>query len=207
VAARPRTKLQEEQQKLYREKLLKAAQTVFGKNAYAAASVNDIAKEAGVSRSTFYRHFRNKIEITGALTDRLVEVLHSADNILLDAKVVDEKLLTQWIKACVALYRDNAAMVRTVREAAALDPAYFRDHALVHHRRTIRRFGQKFHAFKRASSADNARNEIAIRAQLLTWQLENFCYDIAITNWSDGIEIGGRLLARQYLAFLEEFSA
>jgi AcrR family transcriptional regulator len=45
--------------------LLRSAQTVFAERGYAAASTEEIARTAGVSKSLIYRHFGNKAKLFG----------------------------------------------------------------------------------------------------------------------------------------------
>lgn len=44
-------------------RLREAAMKLFGESGYVAVSIDDIAREAGVTRKTFYRHFAGKAEI------------------------------------------------------------------------------------------------------------------------------------------------
>src|SRR5947207_15375335 len=52
-----------------RERLLEAAAEVFARTGYAEASAEAIAREAGMSKATFYEHFANKEEAILALFD------------------------------------------------------------------------------------------------------------------------------------------
>ena len=42
------------------EELIKAALIEFGDKGYENASLNNILKEAGISKGTFYYHFKNR---------------------------------------------------------------------------------------------------------------------------------------------------
>src|SRR2546430_11421135 len=61
-----------------RERLLEAAAEVFARTGYAEASAEAIAREAGMSKATFYEHFANKEECILALFDRAAEVVLAA---------------------------------------------------------------------------------------------------------------------------------
>ncbi|WP_067793093.1 TetR/AcrR family transcriptional regulator [Actinomadura formosensis] len=52
--------------------LLDTALRLFSERGYVGVRVEDIAKEAGVSRATFYKHFAEREEILAELFDRLV---------------------------------------------------------------------------------------------------------------------------------------
>lgn len=54
-----------------RSAVLKAALTVFSRKGYAAATLDDIAKAAGVTRGAIYWHFKSKADLYNTLTGEL----------------------------------------------------------------------------------------------------------------------------------------
>ena len=56
-----------------RAQLLDTALRLFSEHGYIGVRVEDIAKEAGVSRATFYKHFAEREEILAELFGRLVQ--------------------------------------------------------------------------------------------------------------------------------------
>jgi AcrR family transcriptional regulator len=58
-----------------RERLFAAAATVFARSGYADASAEAIAREAGMSKATFYEHFANKEDCIVALFDAAISLL------------------------------------------------------------------------------------------------------------------------------------
>jgi AcrR family transcriptional regulator len=56
-----------------RERLFAAAAAVFARGGYADASAEAIAREAGMSKATFYEHFDNKEHCLIALFDAAIE--------------------------------------------------------------------------------------------------------------------------------------
>ena len=54
---------------MQRQRLFRAAAAVFARSGYADASAEAIAREAGMSKATFYEHFANKEECILALFD------------------------------------------------------------------------------------------------------------------------------------------
>lgn len=58
-----------------RPRILQGAASAFGKRGYGATSVEAILAEAGVSRRTFYKEFRNKDEVLRELFDGAVQLL------------------------------------------------------------------------------------------------------------------------------------
>jgi AcrR family transcriptional regulator len=56
-----------------RERLFEAAARVFARVGYAESSAETVAREAGMSKATFYEHFANKEECILALFDRAAD--------------------------------------------------------------------------------------------------------------------------------------
>ncbi len=61
-----------------RARLLAAAASVFARSGYADATAEAIAREAGMSKATFYEHFGNKEDCILGLFDAAVDVLLAA---------------------------------------------------------------------------------------------------------------------------------
>ncbi len=55
------------------KQLLIKAKDLFWKHGFRKVSVEEICKEAGVSKMTFYRHYSNKLEIAKAVYDMVVD--------------------------------------------------------------------------------------------------------------------------------------
>jgi len=69
----PRTKEQFENiREKSREKILKAALELFSEKGYKGTSINDIAKEAGISKGLAYNYFKNKQQILEAVFQILI---------------------------------------------------------------------------------------------------------------------------------------
>jgi AcrR family transcriptional regulator len=61
-----------------RRRLFEAASRVFARSGYAEATAEAIAREAGMSKATFYEHFDNKEDCILALFDAAVETMLQA---------------------------------------------------------------------------------------------------------------------------------
>lgn len=68
AVARPRTKPAE----VRREELMDAAQSLFLAKGVAAASVDEIVRDADVAKGTFYLHFKSKDDVLAALQQRFI---------------------------------------------------------------------------------------------------------------------------------------
>jgi TetR/AcrR family acrAB operon transcriptional repressor len=59
-----------EEAAITRENLLAAALAVFSRSGYSTATLDDVAKEAGVTRGAIYWHFHSKAEMYAALLEK-----------------------------------------------------------------------------------------------------------------------------------------
>ncbi len=53
--------------------ILKTAKTLFWKHGIRRVTIEEICKEASVSKMTFYKHFPNKIELAETILDNLIQ--------------------------------------------------------------------------------------------------------------------------------------
>ena len=58
-----------------RKELLDVADRLFRSKGYAMSTVEDIVRETGVAKGTFYHYFRSKEEVLAALATRMVETM------------------------------------------------------------------------------------------------------------------------------------
>jgi AcrR family transcriptional regulator len=100
-----------------RENLLAAAITLFCRDGYAAVGIEEIAREAGVSRVTFYRHFPTKAAVALELfqrvsaegTPRMLQIA------ALDWR--DRDTVRQWLADFFAADRDMRGILRVLSQA------------------------------------------------------------------------------------------
>lgn len=121
-----------EQQKLTHQRLLEAGRAVFARQGFLAATVDEIAAEAGYTRGAVYKHFGGKEGLWQAITDavadahltRLCEALEGAEtrSQLLSALVPEVgaddtrwSLASAEYLAAVSGRRDHAARIATVQ--------------------------------------------------------------------------------------------
>lgn len=75
ASADKRTARERERRRLNREAILHAAEAVVCRKGLSAASMDDIAAEAGFSKATLYRYVRNKAELVSELLIHFLEDL------------------------------------------------------------------------------------------------------------------------------------
>lgn len=98
------TTLREAQKRMTRDLLLDGGLSVFDRKGYAAATIDDIAKEAGATRTTFYLHFSAKTDLVSQLLRRAEEILVATDGPPLSEVVRsgDPELIREWLESRVA---------------------------------------------------------------------------------------------------------
>lgn len=94
--------------RLNRERLVAAAQEVFAETG-PGASLNEIARRAGVGPGTLYRHFPNRQALLTAVLKSRIQVLCEQAERLCAADSADEAL-SQWLGAFMAHARADHGM-------------------------------------------------------------------------------------------------
>lgn len=109
-----------------RQKLLEAAERLFGRKGYHRASVSGITREAGVGHGTFYLYFESKEEIFRELVRHLSHELRST--IAREVEGLDDRLEAEraGFRTFFAFVREHQNLYRIVNEADSVDPALSR---------------------------------------------------------------------------------
>lgn len=112
-----------------REQILVSARNVFAKLGYARATVEDIVKEAGVARGTFYLYFEDKREALEELIDRFaVQIGGAIIRIVTDdpKNPVAEQVLEN-IRGILGVCLQERAMTKILfTDAVGVDPEFQR---------------------------------------------------------------------------------
>lgn len=89
-------KKEPERVELNQTRIINAAKTLFLKNGYEGTKMDDILKEAGMSRSTLYIYFRSKEEIKNCISLEAMEYLYSR----MKEDIGQSDLHTMYLKVC-----------------------------------------------------------------------------------------------------------
>ncbi len=194
------TSLQRSQRLENRQKLLDAAADAFAERSYAAATVDDIASRAKVSRATFYNHFDSKYAVALALGEQispLEDALYDRLGAIADPS---EAEIAEWVGHVLAFYEANRKIIAPMIEVTAIEPEF---DAIVTARRSdlICRLGTNIHAFRRAASSADADRDINVEAHLLINLLGGFCYSVS-RRWRIDRAVGIRVVARKLREFI-----
>jgi AcrR family transcriptional regulator len=113
-----------------RQKLLDAAEAVFGELGYERASIVEITRSAGVAQGTFYVYFPSKkavfVELVWELNRKLRRSLRTAT----DALVGADRFELERVGALTFLefVQQHQSLYRIVRQAEFVDEALFREY-------------------------------------------------------------------------------
>ena len=124
ITRRP-PKARDEPGKVERRVLETVERRLEGGTSYTELGIVQIAADAGVARSTFYVHYRDKsdllIRLTETATERLFAVSEEWVRERRGSDAADE--LVKTIREVIREYRDHAALLRALAEVAGYDPA------------------------------------------------------------------------------------
>lgn len=102
--------------------ILDTAERLLAERPLGDISVADLAKGAGISRSSFYFYFGAKEDVLLALVDRITEELEAAI-FAMSAGIAEDPIahLTEGIEATARVWREHGPVVRAMIAAAGSD--------------------------------------------------------------------------------------
>jgi AcrR family transcriptional regulator len=104
---------------------MEAGQQVFAAKGYPDTRVDDIARQAGASRATFYLHFKSKGELMMALVDDrmpfAVETYHVLDKMLEDDGPQLPDRLRGWLAEWLDVWTNGVDASHAMLQAAMLE--------------------------------------------------------------------------------------
>ena len=111
------------------ERLLSAAECLFGERSYRRTTVADICARAGIATGSFYAHFRSKGDIFAAVVRRINADLRAAMRTALEQAPADQRSRE---RAAFGAFFDMLSrrpwIDRIVRESEFVDPGLFREY-------------------------------------------------------------------------------
>jgi len=105
------------------ERLLWAAEELFGERSYWRTTVADICARAGIATGSFYAHFDSKAEIFAAVVRQINADLRTAIRAAIEAAGDGQRF-----RAFFTLLSQRPWIDRIVREAEFVAPAVFREY-------------------------------------------------------------------------------
>jgi AcrR family transcriptional regulator len=117
--------LREQQRAFTRSRLIAAGRQVFAARGYPDTTVDEIAREAGASRATFYLHFKSKSELAIALYDEglpyAVSRYRALDALLVESGPQLREQLSAWLSEWLHIWIDGAGASHALLQAGMLE--------------------------------------------------------------------------------------
>ena len=102
-----------------RERILEAADTIFGEVGFDAATTREIAERAGVNKALIHYHFKSKQGLLACLLDRYYQKLGHALQEALAGEETLEARLARLVDSYIDFLRENRNFGRIVQREAA----------------------------------------------------------------------------------------
>ncbi|GAA4811699.1 TetR/AcrR family transcriptional regulator [Tomitella cavernea] len=166
---RPRT-LRDEQKARTRTALLTAARGLFVARGYATVTVDDITREVGCSRATFYLHFAGKMDVLARISaetmqQRAAGVYRDLDAVLESGSRAE---FVAWVVRALDWFDRNREILPTWDEALAAEPEF----QAVGRRSIVELTAAMPHYLARWP--EGRQDEARFRVELLVTQLERY---------------------------------
>jgi AcrR family transcriptional regulator len=95
-------------------RLLDATMTCLARTGLAKTTIDDVAREAGCSRATVYRHFPSRVALVLAAVDAEIDALVAAIQDAADGAATLEDALSAMFVTAGSLLREHAALQRAL---------------------------------------------------------------------------------------------
>lgn len=109
-----------------RQRLLDAAEALFGSKGYHATAVGDITRRAGVGQGTFYLYFEGKERVFRELIEDLSHRLRSALHVAVAEAPDRLEAEDAGLRAFLRFAAEHRTLYRIVFESQSIDPELFR---------------------------------------------------------------------------------
>jgi AcrR family transcriptional regulator len=94
-----------------RDKILQAALAIFGRRGYSEASMDEIAREAAITKGALYWHFLDKQALYGAVVDLVLKRQMEATSKPLAGPSSPEEKVEAVVRATIDFYRSDQQVV------------------------------------------------------------------------------------------------
>lgn len=195
----PRTR--EEQRLLTRAMICSSARILFQSRGVDNISVEQIASEANVTRSTFYLHFKSKEDV---LREVLQDVMldQQKDYVaLVETEHLDYDVVRAWLDEYHRAFVERSKTLPLFRDLARLSPAESQSMILVHRQRTLGILGTRFAALRLSNSRQEDERMRAL-AHMFLFQLEGAITYFSATDGAPNAAVGLDIIAEQMVSML-----
>ena len=114
--------LRDEFKRLTRARLIKAATELFEKHGFRVTTVQQIAKRAGTTHTTFYQHFRSKADLVRLFRDEINTEIRTTMNALDGEELPTWADIRAWVDDYAQMWRRTHVRCEALWDAMGVDP-------------------------------------------------------------------------------------
>ncbi|MER5634582.1 TetR/AcrR family transcriptional regulator [Streptomyces nitrosporeus] len=187
----------ERQKQATREALIAAAHELFTRESYGAVGAEAIARAAGVTRATFYLHFRSKAEVVVELMRRIELEIMDSFRVLDGLEDPDPESIAAWLHGHAGMWRRYRMEFAAIEQAMADDPLVAEEwHAM------LWKVPGVMERLLARMPDDQARNTARLHLMTLMMQLERAFHFSLVRGHDDHHDAVVAVLATQWSALL-----
>ncbi|CAN5247040.1 hypothetical protein BH10PSE13_BH10PSE13_05540 [soil metagenome] len=200
VTEKPQS-LREEHKLVTRARIRRSARICFGRDGVRDVSLEMIAAEAGIGRTTLYQYYPSKNVLLVDLMEQSLRATDRVYNRLVALDPIDFAAVRGWLADYLREVEDHTNSVDMFHGAIENDERV-RQMMRDHWRRTIASLGARFPAFdlRALSGADLARRQLL--AELALSEIETFCGAASLRDYHLDRETGLDVIAERFLRIL-----
>ena len=187
--------LQKFQRAASKEAVLQATRECLTQKPFELVTIEDILVAASISRGTFYRHFKSKMDVALALYEQAFARAFAHFPRLADVRDVHSAV--SWINEMAEYYRQEAQASMLILDLGTTDSGFHRRqqrdrHSLIEH------LGKTVPAFQQAIGTSGAAQLQHARADLILMRIDRICVEKVIhgslPNYDCYIQLGAEEL-------------
>lgn len=158
-----------------RDKLIETSRSVFERDGFFDARIEDIVSESGVSRGTFYTYFDTKLAVLSEIVDSITAKYSDGSRLPLDILLSDpNRCIMQFISRYFEVYEENARMQEIITQVGTVD-LQVRARRLADRRTHVDNIAFAIQLWQENGIADNAIDP-KLTAAALASMLTNFAF-------------------------------
>ena len=181
-----------------RRSIKDTAMRIFLEGGYLATTVEQLIEAADVSRSTFYSHFANKLELLNALVEDHIEHRAVRFRALVDLPVISPESISSWFDDVIKDARSNRDSVTLFRLAVGLDAGIMRQFTQGRDKFSLI-LSPRFRGFDIRSGTDQEREHHRAAAHFFVIGIEQIFASLADDSWVIDLEVTKTYIARQLI--------
>ena len=185
-----------------RARLLSSARAVFARKTFTGATVDDILRGAGLGRTSFYKHFPDKLAVAVSLFEEFMPEMASCYAEIAAEPEVDIESVSRWMFRLIDAYRRNAGIMIVFAQVMVVEPRFSQTIADVQ-QGLMAMLAERFEPFdKAAQEASNA--PLRTRAALVLSQIDFLCSAIGLRDAPLDKMAAVHFVAESFLRFVRE---